>query len=67
MMLPPGTDGQAETFYEDDAYDNIIPHIQKVTKKNNTLPIWGNQKTMNLNGLVLENVLQCTYYKQVLA
>ncbi|KAF8381113.1 hypothetical protein PRIPAC_70255, partial [Pristionchus pacificus] len=67
MMMPPATDGQPETFYEDDAYDNSIPDVQKITKKNNTLPVWGNQKTMNLNGLVLENVLQCTYYKQVLA
>ncbi|GMT32543.1 hypothetical protein PFISCL1PPCAC_23840 [Pristionchus fissidentatus] len=65
MMMAPTAEG--ETFYEDDAYDTSIPDLQKVTKKNNILPLWGNQKTMNLNGLVLENVLQCTYYKQVLA
>lgn len=28
MMMPPATDGQPETFYEDDAYDNSIPDVQ---------------------------------------
>ncbi|CAD6190011.1 unnamed protein product [Caenorhabditis auriculariae] len=40
-----------------------VPDIMRVTKKNNVLPIWGNQTTMNLNTLVLENVKESYYYK----
>ncbi|CAO4378462.1 unnamed protein product [Caenorhabditis nigoni] len=32
-------------------------------KRSNTLPIWGNQVTMNLNTLVLENIRESYYYK----
>ncbi|KAK5973264.1 Pre-mRNA-splicing factor 38B [Trichostrongylus colubriformis] len=39
-----------------------IPTIQS-NRKSNTLPCWGNQQTMNLNGLVLENVKESYYYK----
>ncbi|VDN58432.1 unnamed protein product [Dracunculus medinensis] len=56
-----------EVMYEDDLSDNTIPDIQKITKKNNILPLWGNNQTMNLNALVLENIVQCTYYKNYLA
>lgn len=35
-------------------------------KKNNILPLWGNSMTMNLNTLVLENIVQSTYYKNYL-
>ncbi|VDM17542.1 unnamed protein product [Wuchereria bancrofti] len=31
------------------------------------MPLWGNTQTMNLNALVLENIIQCTYYKNYLA
>lgn len=55
-----------EVMYEDDASDNTIPDIQKITKKNNILPLWGNAQTMNLNTLVLENIVQSTYYKNYL-
>lgn len=41
--------------------------FQKITKKNNILPLWGNSQSMNLNALVLENIIQCTYYKNYLA
>ncbi|WKY02159.1 hypothetical protein Q1695_015852 [Nippostrongylus brasiliensis] len=48
-------------FIDDD--DNLeIPTIQS-NRKSNTLPCWGNQQTMNLNGLVLENVKESYYYK----
>lgn len=43
------------------------PCFQKITKKNNILPLWGNTQTMNLNALVLENIIQCTYYKNYLS
>ncbi|GFT06443.1 pre-mRNA-splicing factor 38B [Trichonephila clavipes] len=32
-------------------------------KKNNTLPLWGNEKTMNLNNLILTNILSSHYFK----
>uniref|UniRef100_A0A915CTA8 Pre-mRNA-splicing factor 38 n=1 Tax=Ditylenchus dipsaci TaxID=166011 RepID=A0A915CTA8_9BILA len=55
-----------EVMYEDDPGDSSIPSIQKITKKNNILPTWGNAQTMNLNTLVLENIVQSTYYKNYL-
>jgi pre-mRNA-splicing factor 38B len=55
-----------DVMYEDDATDTSIPDIQKITKKNNILPLWNNQTTMNLNTLVLENIVQSTYYKNYL-
>ncbi|KAL6726111.1 hypothetical protein Aduo_008116 [Ancylostoma duodenale] len=48
-------------FIDDDDVTEI-PTIQS-NRKSNTLPIWGNQQTMNLNGLVLENVKESYYYK----
>ncbi|XP_076308631.1 pre-mRNA-splicing factor 38B-like isoform X2 [Tachypleus tridentatus] len=32
-------------------------------KKNNILPVWGNEKTMNLNNLILTNILSSHYFK----
>uniref|UniRef100_A0A1E1X531 Pre-mRNA-splicing factor 38 n=1 Tax=Amblyomma aureolatum TaxID=187763 RepID=A0A1E1X531_9ACAR len=32
-------------------------------KKNNILPLWGNEKTMNLNNLILTNILSSPYFK----
>lgn len=32
-------------------------------KKNNSLPLWGNEKTMNLNNLILTNILSSHYFK----
>jgi len=55
-----------EVMYEDDEADTSIPDIQKITKKNNVLPIHGSPTTMNLNHLVLENIIQSTYYKNFL-
>ena len=40
--------------------------LKKITRKNNILPIWGNVQTMNLNTLVLENIVQSTYWKNFL-
>ncbi|CAI4226985.1 unnamed protein product [Auanema sp. JU1783] len=55
----------ADFCEEADDYEdgNEVPDIQMVTKKNNILPLWGNQNTMNLNALVLENVRESYYYK----
>lgn len=41
-------------------------YFQKVTRKNNTLPLWGNKTSMNLNSLVLENIVNSPYYKTAL-
>lgn len=43
-----------EAFYEDDTGDETIPKIQRVTRANNTLPLWGDKGTMNINSLVLQ-------------
>uniref|UniRef100_A0A915BYW9 Pre-mRNA-splicing factor 38 n=1 Tax=Parascaris univalens TaxID=6257 RepID=A0A915BYW9_PARUN len=66
-LLVAGLSTGPEVMYEDDLSDNTIPDIQKITKKNNILPLWGNSQSMNLNALVLENIVQCTYYKNYLA
>uniref|UniRef100_A0A7E4VDW9 Pre-mRNA-splicing factor 38 n=1 Tax=Panagrellus redivivus TaxID=6233 RepID=A0A7E4VDW9_PANRE len=58
MGFNPATAG--EVIYEDDAGDTTIPDIQKITKRNNTLPIHGSHVTMNLNPLVLENIVSST-------
>ncbi|GLG98500.1 Pre-mRNA-splicing factor 38B [Gryllus bimaculatus] len=36
---------------------------QKVEKKNNILPLWGNERTMNLNPLILTNIQSSHYFK----
>ena len=35
-------------------------------KKGNTLPVWGNEKTMNLNSMVLTNIQSSPYFKNTL-
>ena len=61
-----GFNATSDVFYEDDATDTTIPDIQKVTRKNNIMPCWGNVQTMNLNTLVLENIVQSTYWRNFL-
>nr|CAD7260755.1 unnamed protein product [Timema shepardi] len=36
---------------------------QKFEKKNNSLPLWGNERTMNLNPLILTNIQSSHYFK----
>ena len=37
---------------------------EEAKKKNaNTLPVWGNEKTMNLNNLLLTNIQSSHYFK----
>uniref|UniRef100_A0A8C5HCD0 Pre-mRNA-splicing factor 38B n=1 Tax=Gouania willdenowi TaxID=441366 RepID=A0A8C5HCD0_GOUWI len=33
------------------------------SKHGNVLPLWGNEKTMNLNPMILTNVLSSPYFK----
>ena len=35
------------------------------TKNSNTLPLWGNEKTMNLNTLLLTNIQSSHYFKGI--
>ena len=35
-------------------------------KKPNTLPIWGNERTMNLNSMILTNIQASPYFKNQL-
>lgn len=39
---------------------------QSQKKQNNVLPLWGNEKTMNLNSMILTNVLSSPYFKNEL-
>ncbi|RWS23492.1 pre-mRNA-splicing factor 38B-like isoform X1 [Leptotrombidium deliense] len=43
--------------------DPTVDAGQKASKLSNTLPIWGNEKTMNLNPLVLTNIQNSPYFK----
>ncbi|XP_065365029.1 pre-mRNA-splicing factor 38B [Calliphora vicina] len=36
---------------------------KKVGKQHNTLPLWGNESTMNLNPLILANIQSSSYFK----
>lgn len=35
-------------------------------KKPNTLPLWGNERTMNLNSMILTNIQSSPYFKNQL-
>lgn len=37
--------------------------VSKPGKHGNVLPLWGNEKTMNLNPMILTNVLSSPYFK----
>ncbi|KAL0275795.1 UNVERIFIED_CONTAM: hypothetical protein PYX00_003540 [Menopon gallinae] len=50
-----------EDYGEDIAENNV--HEGKQMKKGNTLPLWGNERTMNLNALILTNIQSSYYFK----
>ena len=33
-------------------------------KQNNTLPLYGNKESMNINSMILTNIVQSPYFKQ---
>lgn len=37
--------------------------IKKLSKQHNTLPLWGNEASMNLNPLILANIQGSSYFK----
>ena len=36
---------------------------QYVKKQSNTLPLFGNKETMNINNMIITNILQSRYFK----
>ncbi|CAI2354304.1 unnamed protein product [Caenorhabditis sp. 36 PRJEB53466] len=52
---------QEQADYEEEEYEDEEGLYKG--KRSNILPIWGNQVTMNLNTLVLENIRESYYYK----
>lgn len=36
---------------------------QLVRKQSNTLPLFGNKETMNINNMIITNILQSRYFK----
>ncbi|XP_046648393.1 pre-mRNA-splicing factor 38B-like [Daphnia pulicaria] len=40
-----------------------VPHFPGHERRSNTLPIWGNERTMNLNPLILTNIQTSHYFK----
>jgi hypothetical protein len=67
------TDGCTECFFTGSPWGNSSPGVdeerkavhQKVEKKNNVLPLWGNERTMNLNPMILTNIQSSHYFKGV--
>lgn len=49
-----------EEYSEDQESGDELP----INKKNNTLPLWGNKETMNINSLILKNIKSSPYFKQ---
>jgi hypothetical protein len=49
----PGVDEERKAFH------------QKIEKKNNVLPLWGNERTMNLNPMILTNIQSSHYFKGI--
>lgn len=46
--------------------DGEESRAQGQKKQNNVLPLWGNEKTMNLNSMVLTNIQSSPYFKNEL-
>ena len=54
---------QQEVEDEEEDDDPTVDKGMKKSKANNVLPFWGNEKTMNLNPLILTNVQNSPYFK----
>ena len=51
-----GGEDQAETLGVDEAQFPL-------KRQNNTLPLYGNKETMNINSMILTNIKQSPYFK----
>ena len=54
------SDGKADVS---SAEEKELVQMVKIGKVNNVLSLWGNQKTMNLNPLILSNIQSSHYFK----
>ena len=53
------------TFWEEPQVEETEEQSEDpIIKKQNTLPIWGNKETMNINILILKNIKSSPYFKQ---
>lgn len=43
--------------------DEETKTVSHGNKKSNILPLWGNERTMNLNALILTNIQSSHYFK----
>ena len=43
-----------------------VEEEDQIKKKGNSLPLWGNQQSMNINNLVVTNILSSPYFKNEL-
>ena len=43
-----------------------VPHFPGHERRSNVLPIWGNERTMNLNPLILTNIQSSHYFKSII-
>lgn len=48
---------------ETTSYEEGGPSMVNNRKQNNTLPLFGNKDTMNLNHMIITNILQSRYFK----
>ena len=52
-----------EFFITDYQASSSQSAAKKIGKQHNTLPLWGNESTMNLNPLILANIQSSSYFK----
>ncbi|XP_039288284.1 pre-mRNA-splicing factor 38B-like isoform X3 [Nilaparvata lugens] len=55
------SDSHNEGDYQED--DEVRTTNHSGPKKSNVLPLWGNERTMNLNPLILTNIQSSHYFK----
>lgn len=56
-------EGKPSYEKDDVEEDPTVAQGKKSSKANNILPIWGNEKTMNLNPLLMTNIQNSPYFK----
>lgn len=66
QAVPPVADDSKKSQASDDDDDPTVDRSQKTTNIKNILPVHGNEKTMNLNPMLLKNIQQSLYFKTTL-
>lgn len=57
---------ESEQYVEEEeevAEDDTLAQFP-IKKQNNTLPLYGNKESMNMNSMILTNIVQSPYFKQ---